>query len=268
MQMGNTVRARPLVFVAALAATVLAGVSVHAQGRAGGRGAAEEPQTAQAQAPIDLAGIWVANISEDWRYRMVTPPKGDFASIPINAAAMKVVEAWDPAKDEASGEQCKSYGAPGLMRAPTRLRISWLDPNTLKVESDYGMQTRLLHFGAWKPEAGAPTWQGNTVARWEGGRGRGGAAGGENAPRSGSLRTVTNHLRPGYLRKNGVPYSGSAVLTEHWDLTASRNGDQWLVVTSVVNDPVYLQLPWITALHFKKEADGGKWEPTPCNARW
>jgi hypothetical protein len=264
--MSITLRARPFIAAAVLAVlAALAANPAHAQARGGGRGAAGEPQTPQAQAPMDLTGTWVANISEDWRYRMVTPPKGDFASIPVSPAAVKVIDAWDPAKDEAAGEQCKAYGAPGLMRAPTRLRISWLDPNTLKVETDYGMQTRLLHFGAWTPAAGAaPTWQGNTVARWEGSRGRGAAEG----PRAGSLRTVTNHLRAGYLRKNGVPYSDGTVLREHWDVTTSRTGDQWLVVTSIVEDPAYLQLPWITALHFKKEPDAGKWDPTPCNARW
>ena len=254
----------PLVVFIVFAASLVPVSAQQPQGPGGGRGQAQAPQTPQAQAPFDLTGVWVANISEDWRYRMITPPKGDFASIPVNPAAVKLIDAWDPAKDEAAGEQCRAYGAPGLMRAPTRLRVSWLDANTLKIESDYGMQTRLLHFGSWTPAAGAPTWQGNTVARWEGLRGRGDAAG----PRAGALRTITNHLRPGYLRKNGVPYSDGTVLREHWDVTTSRTGDQWLVVTSIVEDPTYLQLPWITALHFMKEPDASKWDPTPCNARW
>ena len=98
---------------------------------------------------------------------MVTPPKGDYTSIPINAEAKKVADAWDPPKDEAAGDQCKAYGAPGLMRLPTRLRISWQDDTTLKVETDAGTQTRLLHFGEWKPPAGGPTRQGDTTAEWE-----------------------------------------------------------------------------------------------------
>jgi hypothetical protein len=66
------------------------------------------------------------------------------------------------------------------------------------------------------------------------------------------------------LRKNGVPYSARAVLTEYWDLVRPASGDTWLVITTIVDDPTYLQRPWITSLNFKKEPDGSKWDPTPC----
>ncbi|NOT27364.1 MAG: hypothetical protein HOP16_14830 [Acidobacteria bacterium] len=240
---------------------LLAASSAWAQAR-GAQPAA--PATPRTQAPIDLTGTWVAIISEDWRWRMITPSKGDYASIPMTPAAMKVADAWDPAKDEAAGEQCRAYGAPGLMRGPTRLRLSWLDDQTLKMESDYGMQTRLLHFRTPTPTQGAKTWQGVSSAQWQmagGGRGRGG-------PRYGSLKTVTTQLRPGYLRKNGVPYSADTVYTEYWDVLTETNGDRYLVVTNVVNDPQYLQAPFMTAIHFKQERDGSKWDPTPCDARF
>jgi len=198
---------------------------------------------------------------------MVTPAKGDVVSIPLSPEGLRVAEAWDPAKDEGAGEQCKAYGAPGLMRGPTRLHITWQDDNTLKIESDYGTQTRLLRFAgaAEAGRAGARTWQGVTTAQWTmatgGGRGRGGA-------RHGSIKSVTTQLRPGYLRKNGVPYSDRAVFTEYWDLHVETNGDQYLVDTNLVEDPVYLQTPWITSLHFKKEPDGSKWDPSSCDARF
>ena len=115
--------------------------------------------TARADAPIDLTGQWVAIISEDWRWRMITPPKGDIVSIPLNLQGQQAAEAWDPARDESAGEQCKAYGAPGLMRGPIRMRISWQDDNTLKLETDYGTQTRLLHFVAATP-SGPRSWQG------------------------------------------------------------------------------------------------------------
>jgi hypothetical protein len=102
----------PLFVLVVVVATTFAGARAAAQGQA--RGAA----------PIDLTGNWVAVISEDWRWRMVTPSKGDFPSIPLNMKGQEMAEAWDPAKDEAAGEQCRAYGAPGLMRGPTRLRIS------------------------------------------------------------------------------------------------------------------------------------------------
>jgi hypothetical protein len=251
---------------AIVAALVLAGAAVEvgpplqAQGR--GRGA-QPPATARAAAPFDPTGYWVAVVTEDWRWRMVTPAKGDYQSIPINAAAQKVADTWDPAKDDAAGEQCKGYGTPGLMRAPTRLNISWLDDNTLKVESDYGIQTRLLRFGGQKPASGAPSWQGESSAMWEGGaRGRGEGGG------TGTLVIKTSNLRPGYLRKNGVPYSASTTMTEYWDLIVEPSGEQRLLMLLIVNDPVYLQQPWTVPVHFKKEPNGSKWDPTPCNAKF
>jgi hypothetical protein len=235
------------------------------QGQRGarGRGAQTPPATARSIAPIDLTGYWVAIISEDWRWRMITPAKGDFPSIPLNLDAQKIAEAWDPAKDEAAGEQCRAYGAPGLMRGPTRLHITWQDDNTLKLEADYGMQTRVFHFGPTGAAAAARTWQGVSTAQWvmAAGRGRGGS-------RHGSMKSVTTQLRPGYLRKNGVPYSANTVFTEYWDAHSEDNGDRYLVDTSVVTDPTYLQASWITAIHFKREPDGSKWDPTPCDARF
>ncbi len=211
-----------------------------------------------------MTGQWVAVISEDWRWRMVTPPKGDIVSIPLNLAAQKVAEAWDPAKDEAAGEQCKAYGAPGLMRGPIRLRISWQDDATLKLETDYGTQTRLFRFGNGATPAGSRSWQGQSTAEWSirgGGRGGGGA-------RYGSLTTVTTNLKPGYLRKNGVPYSERAVFTEHWDLHTLPSGAKYLVNTNVVEDPVYLQQPFQTAIHYTFERDTSKWAPSACDARF
>src|SRR6202047_3125683 len=125
---------------------ILLPVSVFAQGvpSAGNEKAGPARRTAKTVAPIDLTGYWVAVVTEDWRWRMVTPAKGDYQSVPITIQAQKAAEAWDTAKDDAAGEQFKSYGAPGLMRAPTRLHITWQDDSTLKVESDYGTRTRVF----------------------------------------------------------------------------------------------------------------------------
>ncbi len=136
-----------------------------------GRGAGQPPETGRAVAPIDLTGTWVSVVTEDWRWRMVTPLKGDAASVPITTAARQLVDAWDPAADEAAGLACKAYGAPGVMRLPGRLRITWQDANTLTIETDTGMQTRLLHFGGQPPPGGRPSWQGYSAAKWEAGPG-------------------------------------------------------------------------------------------------
>ena len=250
-------------------------VPVH---EAGAQTQATQSATARASAPIDLTGYWVSVVTQDWRWRMVAPAKGDYASIPITIEAKKVGDAWDPAKDEAAGEQCKSYGAPAIMAVPTRLRIAWQDDNTMKVETDAGTQTRQFRFAPstalraspstplrasnTRPPRGPATWQGDSIAQWEGPRpARGGAA------KGGSLKVVTSHLRPGYLRKNGVPYSADAVLTEYWDVSAGPSGDQWITITSTLQDDKYLREPWVTVLNFKKERDGSKWDPTPCSAR-
>jgi hypothetical protein len=229
-------------------------------------------QSPKARAPIDLTGYWVSVVTSDWRWRMVTPPRGDYASIPITPEAKKVADAWDPAKDEAAGEQCKSYAAPALMRIPSRVRISWGDDNTLKIETDAGTQTRLFHFGDWKPATRAPGWQGESRGEWivpQNRRGVGSGAAPLPPPAgAGTLKVITTNLRPGYLRKNGVPFSAQTRMTEYWDLNSGPAGEQWLTITTLVDDPVYLQEQWIVALHFKKEADGAKWDPSACSARW
>ena len=246
---------------------------------------APAPATARAVSPIDLTGNWVSIVTEDWRFRMVTPPKGDYASVPLNAAARQVADKWDPAADEAAGNACKSYGAANIMRTPGRLHISWQDDSTLKIETDAGQQTRLLHFTG--TPAGDASWQGYSQASWEiagvtpggggggrggggggGGGGRGAAAGGPPpAPRGGSLKAVTTHLKEGYLRKNGVPYSENTVVTEYFDRHNESNGDQWFTVTTIVDDPKYLAQSFITSTHFKKEPDASKWYPSPCKAK-
>src|SRR5947209_1078523 len=253
----SRMRAPLLQSLAAVTLFLLWPTGLQAQERGGGTSA-----TAKASAPIDLTGYWVSVVTQDWRWRMVTPARGDYESIPITLAAKKAGDAWDPARDEAAGEQCKSYAAPALMAIPTRLHITWQDENTLKVETDAGTQTRRFHFGNWKPQDGAATWQGESIAQWETARAARGVV-----PKSGSLKVVTTHLRPGYLRKNGVPYSANATLTEYFDRINQPSGDSYLVITTTVEDPMYLNQPFLTSTHFKKQADASGWNPTPCAAR-
>jgi len=224
------------------------------QGRQGG------PASARAAAPVDLTGMWVSVVTEDWRWRMRTPPKGDYASLPLTEAAIKVANSWDPAKDAADGEQCRPFGGAAIMRVPGRIRISWNDDTTLKLETEAGTQTRLFVFGAVQP--GEPSWQGLSVANWQMAGGSGRRGGGP--PRGGSLRVVTTNLRPGYLRRNGVPYSANARVTEYFNRVNEPNGDSWLIVTTMVEDPQYLNARFVTSSHFKKLPDDAPWMPTPC----
>src|SRR6266571_3415842 len=148
---------RTLTALALLLALPFVGHAQARGGRGGGGGQAASPQAA---APIDLTGYWVSLVTDNWTYRVITPPKGDYLYLPLNAEARRIADTWDPAKDEAAGEQCKGYGPVGVMRMPTRLHITWQTANILKVETDTGTQTRLLHFGAAEAQTGPRTWQG------------------------------------------------------------------------------------------------------------
>ena len=257
-------------------------LQAQARGQRGG-----PPPTPKANAPIDLTGYWVSVITEDWHVRMLTAPKGDFGTgtrgsvavpggrgvgdggnpatlgnIPYNPTGGKAAIEWDPAKDEAEGNQCKAYGAPGILRQPTHLRISWQDDNTLKMEADAGTQTRLFHFNqAAAPAGEAPSWQGYSVASWrvQGGR--------EGYERGGSMKATTTNLKAGYYWKNGMPYTASAKLTEVFRVHDLPDNGQWIVFSSMVEDPQYLNQPYIVTYHFKKLPDGAKWNPTPCAAK-
>jgi len=270
------------------------------QGRGGGRGGAPAaPQTAQAAASNDLTGYWVRLVTEDWRWLMVVPPKGDTSSIAgamgvMNPAGVNVANAWDPAKDEAEGNQCKGYGAGAISRLPTRAHVTWQDGNTLKWETDQGMQTRLFKFGAVAQEAqanpGARSWQGVSVATWEpAAGGRGGPPVGPGAPpaaaaddaapppvpggarggnQNGWLKVVTTNLKSGYLRKNGVPYSEKATITEYFQPTPETYGVRYMIVTTIIEDPEYLTAALVTSSNYKKLPDTNNgWDPQPCSVR-
>jgi hypothetical protein len=261
--------------IAVALCVLLSAEALLAQGPPGGRGGPPAPPRAPREAaPVDFTGQWVSVVTEDWRWRMVTPAKGDFAGVPLNPAGRKLGQAWDPAKDEADGAQCKAYGAPGILRLPGRLRISWQDDRTLKIETDYGTQTRLLHFGGSPPQPPKPDWQGYSVAQWEQPmRGAGPpdftpiALNPREGTRGRSLEVTTTQLRAGYLRKNGVPYSEKTVLKEYFDLHTERDGSTWFVVTTIVEDPENLSQPFVTSTNFKKQTDQSGWNPTPCTTR-
>jgi hypothetical protein len=250
----------------ALAASTLA-ATAGAQPRRGAEAGA--PATARAAAPIDITGHWVSLITDDWVYRMITPAKGDVSYVPLNAEGRRVAEAWDPARDEAAGEQCKGYAAPAIMRLPSRVEIRWQDDDTLTLDVDTGMQTREFHFDQSEPQV-ARSWQGWSTASWQlsgtteqfypGPTSLG------QLKRAGSLKVDTNNLRAGYLRKNGVPFSEDAFMTEYYNLIVENDGNQYLVIQTFVADPRYLTGHFVRTLQFKREPDGSKRNPVPCSA--
>jgi hypothetical protein len=253
------------------------GLPVASQAQQGGRGGGAAPQTARSAAPVDLTGTWVSIVTEDWQWRMQTPPKGDYTTVGsvMTPLARKVADSWEPSMDG----RCEAYGVGGVMRIPGRLRISWQDDFTLEIETDQGLQTRLLRFAKPGAPAAAPppagtrrSLQGYSVAEWQRAGGAQdafleravGAAGGTQ--RWGSLTVTTTHVTPGWLRRNGVPYGESAVITEHFTRFTHPEAGDWFVVTTIVEDPQYLTQPFITSSNFRKEPDDSKWSPKACKS--
>jgi len=259
--MMNRIRLITPLGLAAAVALLSLPVTLPAQGRGG---AAPAPPAAKAAAPIDLTGYWVALITEDWRYRMMTPAAGDFPSVPLTAEGRRIARAWDPAKDEAAGNQCLPYGAAGITRMTGRLHITWQDDNTLKVDADTGTQTRLFHFGN-PPASEEGTLQGAARANWEFAGGRPPQPG--QPAHGGSLNVVVSKAKPAYLQRNGVPYGPNAMISEHYDVVKEANGDQYLIVTTLVEDPQFLARPFQRSTHFRKQADATGWNPEPCSLR-
>jgi hypothetical protein len=263
-----------------VAALLLLSATLCAQGQRGAQSAG--PRTARAAAPDDLTGYWVSIVTERWRFRMLVPDKSDYVRVPLNPEGRKVADAWDPAKDQASGNECKGYGAAAILQVPGRLHIYWQDDNTLRMDTDSGTQTRLFHFGGSPPANEGPTWQGYSVAQWGGDEPRDRRDGGggpvldptgrlviarELRKEADYLKVVTTHMRPGYVQKNGVPYSGNAVLEEYFDTFSDPYAhNTWLTATVVVTDPQYLVEPFFMHVHFKKIPDSSGWDPTPCRA--
>ncbi len=215
---------------------------------------------AQAMPPAakiaDLTGYWVSVVTTlDWRLRMVIPPRGDYFGLRLTPEARKIADAWNQVKDEAAGNQCAYYGGAAITRVPGRLHFTQPDSKTLRVDFDAGTQSRVAHLGDAKPGAGDATWQGESVAEWD-------------ASGTGGLKITTKHLKAGYLRMNGVPYSENAVVTEFYDVVREGTGDQRMVVTGTVADPKYLQQPFSYSVQFKKQANAAGWDPTPCSATW
>ena len=210
-----------------------------------------DPRSGREAAAQDLTGYWVSVVTEYWHLRMLMPPKGEYTMLPLTGEARQLADAWDPGDD--SGNECRSYGAAAIMRLPGRLRIQWAGEETLQIDIDSGTQTRLLHFDETEP--GPPSRQGHSAASWAS------QSGAEDAR---YLKVTTTNMLPGYLRKNGVPYSGDTVLEEHFDVFTEPNGDRWMVITSIITDPRHLTRPYAVTSHFRQVDDGSRWDPTPC----
>ena len=229
--------------------------------------AAPSTDSARVRAPVDLTGTWVSVVTEDWAWRMQTPRKGDYASVPLNDAGRRAADTWTQALDGS----CLAFGAAAALRQPTRLRIQWQDDSTLKIETDNGQQTRLLRFGVNSADVSVPrSLQGYSIASWQTADSvtGSGADGGIvttmlDAPPWASLKVETSRMLAAWLRPNGVPYSENAKLTEYFDVI-EVDDDRWFAVTTIVEDPAYLTEPFVISSNFKREPDAANWSPIAC----
>lgn len=214
------------------------------------------PPAGRPAALLDLEGQWVSVVTEDWRSYMLTAPKGDYESMPLNGIGRQVADAWNP--DATDTDACMAYGAASIMRMPSRFRIAWESDDVLKIETDAGMQVRKLHFTKSAGQQGAPSRQGYSAAKW--------VQEGEAVDKKsfGTLEVSTSNLLAGYLRKNGVPVSDKAVVTEYFDRFKASTGEEWLVVTTIVDDPQYLYEPFTTSTHLMRDPRPASWKPEPC----
>jgi hypothetical protein len=200
---------------------------------------------------------------------MLVPGRGEYQGLPLNLAGKQRADAWDPKVDEKAGNQCAPYGAGVVMLIPERLRIDWQDDETLRVQTDAGMQTRLLRF---KPDAAAASvpasWQGQSKATWL--MHVTSDPGPQYSPADeghfGTLKVTTGNMLAGLLRKNGVAYSEHSDLTEYWDVQQDPvTKKEYLLVTGSLHDPDLLRANFNYVATFERESDRSKWDPTPCS---
>ena len=186
---------------------------------------------------------------EDQPERVPGPELGDFLGIPINDAARLRAEAWDASLQTLPEWQCRPHSADYIWRGPSQLRISKeVDPVSRDLVAYHAEWLRSVDRPIYldgrphPPEGALHTWGGFSTAKWEG-----------------DMLTVTvTHLKEGYLRRNGLPRSDKATLTEHW----IRHGD-FLTVVTIVNDPVYLTEPFVRTTDYELNV-GQNIPPYPC----
>lgn len=261
-------RSRILVRFAIAMVSVVCTLSATSYAAAPAGGTNTQPIAPRLTNAIDLTGVWVSVVNEDWNYRMVRPPKGDYRLMQMTPEGRRVADMWDPNSDGS----CLAYGAASLVRVPQRMRISWESDSVLKLETDAGQQVRRFVFGAAEAPQGR-SLQGFSRSRWvpdspvtdQGLR----PAFPKPDARHSTLEVLTSNLSGGWLRRNGVPYSPDARVTEYYDRFALPHGngsDEWLLVTTIVDDPIYHVEPFVTSTNFKREPDGSKWHPTACKS--
>jgi hypothetical protein len=194
-------------------------------------------------ADADLTGYWDNIIQEDFGYRLAGPAVGDYSGLPINDAAKAIADNWDPEDGYKPENQCKMHGAAYIMRSPIRFFLEYEDEVTIsiKIELEMGRERKIYLDG--RPAEGPPTEMGHSVGVWNGDM----------------LTVTTTNMTEKYIRRNGVPNSEQAVMTEHF-----IRHDNYITLISIIEDPVYLTEPLIRSVSYRKRDDEFKWVRYDC----
>jgi hypothetical protein len=202
-----------------------------------------------AAAQVDFAGEWAPRMWEDQPERVPGPDLGDYTGIPINEAARLRAEAWDASIQSLPEWQCRPHSADYIWRGPSALRISKeVDPVSREITAFHAEWLRSVDRAVYldgrphPPDGALHTWAGFSTAKWDGD----------------VLVVTVTHLKEGYLRRNGLPRSDKATLTEHW----MRNGD-FLTVLETITDPVYLTEPLVRSTDYELNVSQ-QVPPYPC----
>jgi hypothetical protein len=205
--------------------------------------------SAPAFAQVDFSGEWAPRFWEDQPERVPGPELGDFLGLPINDAARLRAAAWDASIQTLPEWQCRPHSADYIWRGPSNLRISKeVDPVSREITAFHAEWLRsvdrpvYLDGRAHPPENALHTWAGFSTGKWEGD----------------TLVITTTHLKEGYLRRNGLPRSDKATLSERW----IRNGD-FLTVMTIIYDPVYLTEPLVRTTDYELNVNQNI-PPYPC----
>jgi hypothetical protein len=193
----------------------------------------------------DLSGEWANLLHEDVNHRNDAigggPRIGDYAGLPINAAARARADAWDAAIYTLPEHQTIFAPAQYWARGGGNMRIQKVVDDDTQQLIAYKIYRAAAGAGIirmiWMdgrehpPEYAAHTWQGFSTGRWEGAM----------------LTVKTTHVKEGWIQRNGVPSSDRATVTEH----IVRHGDV-LTIVSIVDDPVYLDEPLIRSTNWRE----------------
>ena len=205
--------------------------------------------TRAAATGVDFTGEWAPRFHEDQPERVPGPELGDYLGIPINPAARMRGETWEASIQTLWEWQCRPHSADYIWRGPSPVRISKeIDPVSRQLTAWHAewlrsVDRQIYMDGRPHPSESAPhTWAGFSTGRWEGDM----------------LTIKTTHLKEGYVRRNGLPRSDTATLTEHWLL----HGDV-LTVATIVYDPVYLTEPFIRTTDYELDLHQQN-PPYPC----